>query len=297
MSNNLQCIDNQALSVGNLASYTHWVQQIPLLTEEEEQDLANKLYNNNDVEAARRLVMSHLRFVVKVARGYSGYGLAHEDLIQEGNIGLMKAVRRFNPMVGVRLVSFAVYWVRAEIHEFVIRNWRIVKVATTKAQRKLFFKLRQACKSIGSNFNSHLSEHEAKIIGEELNVPVTSVREMQTRLNNFDQPYDTQEPTHDSPINALASPANYLEDKRYSPEQEAEEEQWAASKEAHLHHALNKLDERSQIIIKQRWLNPDDKKSTLHELAKRFSVSAERIRQLEKQAMAKLQLLLNAKLN
>jgi RNA polymerase sigma-32 factor len=293
MSNALQSMNHNALTVGNLASYKHWVNQIPLLTNEEELDLSKKLYNNNDVDAARSLIMSHLRFVVKVARGYSGYGLAQEDLIQEGNIGLMKAVRRFNPMVGVRLVSFAVYWVRAEIHEFVIRNWRIVKVATTKAQRKLFFKLRQTCKSIGTNFNTRISDDEAKIIGEELNVKPETVQQMQTRLGSFDQAFDPQESQQDpSSSLALNAPAEYLEDDRYSPEKETEDMQWEQKQKDKLYQAMKKLDQRSQIIIQERWLKAEEKKSTLHQLAERFSISAERIRQLEKQAMAKLQLLL-----
>jgi RNA polymerase sigma-32 factor len=296
MSTALQCMNNNALTVANLASYKHWVNQIPLLTDEEELSLSKKLYDNDDVEAARRLVMSHLRFVVKVARGYNGYGLAQEDLIQEGNIGLMKAVKRFNPMVGVRLVSFAVYWVRAEIHEFVIRNWRIVKIATTKAQRKLFFKLRQACKSIGTNFNTRISNDEAKIIGEELNVKPETVQQMQTRLSSFDQSFDpqdsqdTQDNYHES--NAATAPALYLEDNSYSPEMAAEETQWEQKQKNKLYQAMKKLDERSQIIIQERWLKQEEKKSTLHQLAERFSISAERIRQLEKQAMDKLQLYL-----
>ncbi len=291
MSQALQCINNQSLTVGNLASYVHWVQQLPMLTEQEEQELAQALYNHGDIEAARKLVMSHLRFVVKVARGYNGYGLAQEDLIQEGNIGLMKAVKRFNPMVGVRLVSFAVYWIRAEIHEFVIRNWRIVKIATTKAQRKLFFKLRQACKSIGSSLNTQLSEHETNIIAEELNVSTDNVTEMQQRLSSFDQSYEAHDGESSGSQNYLTSnaPAYYLEDKSYSPERLVEESDWVDNQETGLYAAIDQLDSRSQAIIKQRWLNHDDKKSTLHELAAEYNISAERVRQLEKQAMQKLQ--------
>lgn len=266
-----------------------------MLTADEEEHLSLDLHQNGNLDSAKKLVMSHLRFVLKIARGYSGYGLAQEDLIQEGNIGLMKAVKRFDPHVGVRLASFAIHWVRAEIHEFVLRNWRIVKIATTKAQRKLFFKLRQACSDIGSNLNKQLSLTDANLIAEELDVPTKSVHEMQTRLMNFDLSllHDEYQPSSNE---QTAAPLQ-LEDQRYSPELQVEQKQWGDTQERSLYQALAAIDERSQTIIQQRWLNTSEKKATLHQLAKRFGVSAERIRQLEKQALQKLKSILGADAN
>ncbi len=274
----LQRID-QALSVGSLSAYIHWVNQIPMLTAEEEQDLSEKLIKNNDLVSARRLVLSHLRLVVRIARGYDGYGLPQADLIQEGNIGLMKAVKRFNPKIGVRLVSFAVHWIRAEIHEFVLKNWRIVKIATTKAQRKLFFNLRKLAKN-----RAWLSNSEVETVATELNVSTHEVRQMEERLNNYDESFDGLDDDDDS--NAWIAPAHYLEDFNYNPARLLEKHNWEDQRHETLHDALEQLDERSRDILQQRWLN--EKKSTLHDLAAQYQVSAERIRQLEKNAMLKI---------
>ncbi len=279
MSNSLQCVE-KSLSVGSLGSYIHWVNQLPMLSLEEEQELASRLKNDNDLESARKLVMSHLRFVVRIARGYAGYGLQQADLIQEGNIGLMKAVKRFDPSVGVRLVSFAVHWVRAEMHEFILKNWRIVKIATTKAQRKLFFNLRKAAKK-----RSWFSDDEVKVVAEELNVSHKDVRQMEARLHHYDQAFDGDEDDSEGG-GSWGAPAHYLEDNSYNPEQTLETADYSNNQQEQLYHALANLDERSQDILKQRWLN--DNKQTLHELADKYHVSAERIRQLEKNAMQKL---------
>ncbi len=278
MPNELQRLQS-ALSLGSLGSYIHWVNQIPLLTPEQELDLATRLRENNDLEAARELVLSHLRFVVRVARGYNGYGLSQSDLIQEGNIGLMKAVKRFDPTKGVRLVSFAVHWIRAEIHEFVLRNWRIVKVATTKAQRKLFFNLRKASKKLG-----WFSDSEVQAVAEELNVSPKDVRQMETRLSAYDESFES-DPTDEEHSHHF-KPAHYLEDARYNPANQLESDNWSDTQEHKLHTALEQLDERSQDILRRRWLN--EAKETLHELAADYKVSAERIRQLETAAMKKL---------
>lgn len=283
MSTDLTCLD-QSLSVSTLGSYIHWVNSIPMLTLEEEQDCATRLRENNDLAAARRLVMSHLRLVVRMARGYSGYGLPQEDLIQEGNIGLMKAVKRFNPAMGVRLVSFAIHWIRAEMHEYILKNWRIVKIATTKAQRKLFFNLRKASKKLG-----WLSQAEVKTVASELNVSEADVRQMEARMSSYDQSLDAKdEDNEDSGGHWVSTaPAYALEDQSCNPETQISNSQWENRQEQALHHALTTLDERSRAIIEQRWLT-DDKK-TLHELAAEYQVSAERVRQLEKNAMKKLQ--------
>lgn len=279
MKTNSLALNTHSLSVGSLAAYIHWVNQIPLLTEEEEQTLTNRLHQTNDLEAARKLVMSHLRFVVKIARGYDGYGLQQADLIQEGNIGLMKAVKRFNPAVGVRLVSFAVHWIRAEIHEFIIRNWRIVKIATTKAQRKLFFNIRKASKQ-----RAWFSDAEVAAIAEELNVSQKDVRQMEMRMNHVDQSLEfSSEEENDS---AWQAPINYLEDQSADPEQHLLSNDLENQQATKLQHAIQSLDERSQVIIQQRWLN--DEKSTLQDLSEKFAVSLERIRQLEKNAMQKI---------
>jgi RNA polymerase sigma-32 factor len=256
-----------------------------VLSPEQEKKLAEDLFYKEDLEAARQLVMSHLRFVVHIARSYNGYGLSEADLIQEGNVGLMKAVKRFDPERGVRLVSFAVHWIKAEIHEFVLRNWRIVKVATTKAQRKLFFNLRSKKKQLG-----WLSQAEAEAVAADLGVDVVEVQRMEGRLSAFDLTYES--PTDSDDEDAWQAPANYLEDKRQDPALMVEEADWQDSSEQALHLALRDLDERSQDILAQRWLA--EKKATLHELADKYGVSAERIRQLEQNAMKKLRVRLDA---
>ena len=278
MSTSLQPV--YALAPGaNLEAYVHSVNSIPLLSVEQERELAGRLYYEQDLEAARRMVLAHLRFVVHIARSYSGYGLAQADLIQEGNVGLMKAVKRFNPEMGVRLVSFAVHWIRAEIHEFILRNWRIVKVATTKSQRKLFFNLRSQKKRL-----AWLNNDEVNAVAESLGVEPHEVREMESRLTGQDMAFDPAADADDD--TAFQSPAHYLEDNRYDPARQLEEADWSDSANAHLHDALEGLDERSRDILQQRWLA--EEKATLHELAAKYNVSAERIRQLEKNAMNKL---------
>jgi len=263
----------------NLQAYVQSVSSIPILSVERERQLAEDLYFNDNLEAARELVMSHLRFVVHIARSYSGYGLAEADLIQEGNVGLMKAVKRFNPEKGVRLVSFAVHWIKAEMHEFILRNWRIVKVATTKAQRKLFFNLRSAKKSL-----SWLSAAEAQAVADDLGVDVREVQRMEGRLSSRDLAYDLPRDADDD--DAWQAPQYYLEDHSADPAEAVESSDWQQNSEAQLHQALAALDERSRDILAQRWLA--EEKSTLHELAAQYSVSAERIRQLEQNAMKKL---------
>lgn len=280
---NLQRFD-LATPIGSLGNYIHWVNQIPLLSLEEEQQLATRLLEHNDLDAARRLVMAHLRFVVKIARGYAGYGLPQADLIQEGNIGLMKAVKRFNPQVGVRLVSFAVHWIRAEIHEYIIKNWRIVKIATTKAQRKLFFNLRKAAKKLG-----WFSEEEAQAVAMELNVTVKDVRQMEARLSHYDASIDLDESDDDA--HHPGSIARFLEDKRQDPAQQLENHDWQQQQVDALHVALDELNERDRDIIESRWLAT--KKATLHDLAAKYQISAERVRQLEKNAMTKLRHVIN----
>ncbi len=269
------------LPTGTLATYINSVNRIPMLSAAEEQELALRYRHEDDLDAARRLVMSHLRFVVRVARGYNGYGLAQADLIQEGNIGLMKAVKRFDPAVGVRLVSFAVHWIRAEMHEFILRNWRIVKVATTKAQRKLFFNLRNAKKRLG-----WMSQEEVQDVARDLGVHPRTVVEMEERLNAYDTSYD-----HANDEDA-AAPANYLEDRRFEPQALAENDEMHHDREELLNTALATLDQRSRDIVTRRWLQED--KCTLHDLAREYAVSAERIRQLEKSAFKKLRLTLDA---
>ncbi|WP_267257217.1 RNA polymerase sigma factor RpoH [Coxiella endosymbiont of Ornithodoros maritimus] len=281
MSQFLTRVEERPLSIGSIGSYISWVNRIPLLSAEEEYDLANKFRQSNDLGAARKLVLSHLRFVVRIARSYSGYGLSQADLIQEGNIGLMKAVKRFDPQVGVRLVSFAVHWIRAEIYEFILKNWRIVKIATTKTQRKLFFNLRKHAKKRG-----WFSDHEAFTLAEELNVSAEDVRQMEERLNSYDEAFDGADEESDSGTPSWGAPAHYLEDKRYNPALQLERSNWADDQEHRLHDAMQLLDDRSRDILCQRWLN--EKKSTLHELAAQYAVSAERIRQLEKNAMQKI---------
>jgi RNA polymerase sigma-32 factor len=275
MTKDLQTLQFAA-PIGSLEAYIHWVNQVPLLTPEEEKQLSDDLYYKGDLEAAR-LILSHLRFVIRIARGYAGYGLPQSDLIQEGNIGLMKAVKRFNPEVGVRLVSFAIHWIKAEIHEFILKNWKIVKIATTKAQRKLFFNLRKATKQL-----NWFSSKEVTELATNLNVNEDDVRKMEARMYLQDEAFDPIPNENDDPH----SPAHYLEDQRYDPARRLEAEDWSEDREGKLHLAMTKLDSRSQDILKQRWLiHP---KATLHELASKYNVSAERIRQLEKNAMNKI---------
>lgn len=269
----------QLVPGANLTAYVQAVSSIPILTVERERDLAEDLYYNDNLGAARELVMSHLRFVVHIARSYSGYGLAEADLIQEGNVGLMKAVKRFNPEKGVRLVSFAVHWIKAEMHEYILRNWRIVKVATTKAQRKLFFNLRGKKKTL-----SWLSKAEAQAVADDLGVDVNEVQRMEGRLSSRDVGYE--QPRDNDDDDAWQAPQNYLEDHTADPAQMVEASDWQESSEAQLHHALSELDERSRDILAQRWLS--ENKATLHDLAAQYDVSAERIRQLEQNAMKKL---------
>ena len=277
MNNRLQ-LASMSLPAGSIESYIYHVNQLPMLTLEEEREYAENFRENDDLEGARQLVLAHLRYVARVARGYTGYGLPLGDLIQEGNVGLMKAVKRFDPSMGVRLVSFAVHWIKAEIHEFVLRNWRIVKVATTKAQRKLFFNLRNMKKRLG-----WCTRSEVDAIAEDLNVTREEVLLMEQRLNAMDAPYDGADNDDD---NAYRSPAHFLDDKMADPAVLVEDHDSATQGQAQLMTALESLDARSQDILQQRWLS--EKKSTLHELAAKYEVSAERIRQLEKNAMKKI---------
>ncbi|QIB65539.1 RNA polymerase sigma factor RpoH [Kineobactrum salinum] len=278
MSKTLQPID-QMVPGANLAAYVQAISSIPLLTPERERELAEDLYYNDNVEAARALVMSHLRFVVHIARSYSGYGLSEADLIQEGNVGLMKAVKRFNPEKGVRLVSFAVHWIKAEMHEFILRNWRIVKVATTKAQRKLFFNLRSVKKSL-----AWLSPEEVQAVASDLGVDIAEVQRMEGRLSSRDVAFDPA-PDQDED-DSWQSPQYYLQDLRSDPALSVESDDWQENSEEQLYLALGGLDDRSRDILARRWLA--EEKATLHELAAEYQVSAERIRQLEQNAMKKL---------
>lgn len=267
------------LSIGTFDAYLNAVNQMSRLTAEEETELAKRFHEEGDVHAARELVMSNLRFVVYVARGYSGYGLPLPDIIQEGNVGLMKAVKRFDPSMGVRLVSFAVHWIKAEIHEYVIKNWRIVKIATTKAQRKLFFNLRKSKKSLES-----LSLDEATAIAEDLGVDIKNVYEMEQRLTGQDMAFDMSD--DDSSENQYSAPVNYLQAHAADPADILENADWEGHEQDKLSNALAELDPRSLDILSSRWLS--EQKATLHELAERHNVSAERIRQLEANALKKL---------
>jgi len=262
--------------IGSLDHYIQAVRAVPVLSKEEEFDLATRLHENNDLEAAQRLILSHLRFVVHIARGYTGYGLPLGDLVQEGNVGLMKAVKRFDPKVGVRLVSFAVHWIRAEIHEYVLKNWRLVKVATTKAQRKLFFNLRKAKSSLG-----WLSSEETEAVAEDLGVSPAEVTRMERRLSGRDVSYDGS-PTDEDEF----APVAYLPSPDSDPADVVEEADWEADSRRRLGHALAALDDRSRDIVQRRWLV--EKKATLHQLAAEYKVSAERIRQIEANAIRKL---------
>ena len=263
----------------DLTAYMASVNSISVLTPEQERELANQYYYDDNVDAARQLVMAHLRFVVHMAKSYSGYGLSQADLIQEGNVGLMKAVKRFNPEVGVRLVSFAVHWIKAEMHEYILRNWRIVKVATTKAQRKLFFNLRSSKKQLG-----WLNNEEAAAVAEDLGVDTKVVRQMEGRMSGYDTSFDVESDSDDDSL--YRAPAYYLEDQNSDVALNVEETEWREIKSNSLSLALSDLDDRSQDILKSRWLNDD--KITLHDLADKYSISAERVRQLEKTAMHKI---------
>ncbi len=275
-------MQSMALSIpqsGSLDSYIQYVSSIDMLAAEEERALATRLQEQEDLESARKLIMSHLRFVVHIAKSYSGYGLPQADLIQEGNIGLMKAVKRFDPTMGVRLVSFAVHWIKAEIHEYVLRNWRIVKVATTKAQRKLFFNLRKAKKRLG-----WFTHEEVQTVAKELGVSTKEVLQMEARMSSQDQAFDL---SADDDETGSFAPVQYLEDKSEDVEASVINADWDQNASRRLYAALKTLDERSQHIVRTRWLNED--KTTLQDLADKYSVSAERVRQIEKNAMKKLQ--------
>ncbi|ASJ98310.1 MULTISPECIES: RNA polymerase sigma factor RpoH [Shewanella] len=265
-------------SSSSIEAYIHSAHNIPMLEANEEYELAKRLQETGDIQAAKQLIMSHLRFVIHVAKGYSGYGLPQADLIQEGNIGLMKAVKRFDPDVGVRLVSFAVHWIKAEIHEYVLKNWRIVKVATTKAQRKLFFNLRKAKKRLG-----WFSDEEVTMVAENLGVSKSDVTEMESRMAAQDPAFDLASDNDDDQDYA---PVHYLEDHSSDIASQVENDNFEADNQTRLLAAIKTLDERSQHILQARWL--DEEKTTLQELAATYQVSAERIRQLEKNAMNKL---------
>ncbi len=262
---------------GSLEAYVDTVSHLPILSHEQEKLLAYRFQEQGDLDAARELVISHLRFVVRVARGYAGYGLQLGDLIQEGNIGLMKAVKRFDPDVGVRLVSFAVHWVRAEMHEFIIKNWRIVKVATTKAQRKLFFNLRSQKKRLG-----WLNSEEVAAVAQDLQVTPADVMMMEQRLNAHDTPFD-HEPDD---TEQFSVPASFFADTRFEPSRQLQNLEAFTNDRLELHRALDNLDARSRDIIESRWLT--EPKSTLKELAKKYAVSAERVRQIEQRAFEHL---------
>lgn len=284
MGTSLQPVD--MLTPGaNLESYIQAVNGIPILSVDEERQLAERLHDENDLEAARHMVMSHLRFVVHIAKSYAGYGLSQADLIQEGNVGLMKAVKRFDPEYGVRLVSFAVHWIKAEIHEFILKNWRIVKIATTKAQRKMFFNLRSAKKRL-----AWFTHDEVNAVADDLGVDPKVVKEMEGRLSAHDMAFDAG--SDDDDDKAYQAPANYLEDHSNDPARSLEKLDWTQDSNSRLHEALKTLDERSLDILNKRWLS--ENKATLHDLAAEYSVSAERIRQLEKNAMKKVRALMEA---
>ncbi|MDN3652467.1 RNA polymerase sigma factor RpoH [Thalassotalea ponticola] len=280
MTNNVQSMALTVPQSGSIEAYVQMAYGIPMLTAEREHELASRLHSDNDLNAAQELIMSHLRFVVHIAKSYAGYGLPQADLIQEGNIGLMKAVKRFNPEVGVRLVSFAVHWIKAEIHEFVLKNWRIVKIATTKAQRKLFFNLRKNKKRLG-----WFSQEEVNTVAESLGVSTKDVIEMENRMASADQAFDLTDGDDDDRPGSYA-PAQYLQDNSSDLSEQVESDNWDSHVNTQLVNALATLDDRSQDIIKTRWLDED--KSTLQDLANKYSISAERVRQLEKNALNKL---------
>jgi len=270
-------------SLDSFDLYQQQVQAIPLLTEQEEMNLAKKLHEENDLNAARQLIMSHLRLVIKIARSYSGYGLNQADLVQEGNIGLMKAVKRFDPSRGVRLVSFAMYWIKAEIQEFVVRNWRLVKTATTKAQRKLFFNLRSMKKTL-----QPLKQEEIKEIAKELNVKESDVKEMEYRFNGNEIALDYQDEDNEDEV---FRPISYLQDENADPVKQLISKESESNNLSALFNAIKSIDERSRYVLESRWLN-EEKSKTLHELADELGVSAERIRQIEQNALKKLKSLM-----
>jgi RNA polymerase sigma-32 factor len=272
--------------VGSFDAYVDTVSRIPVLSREDEQELAIRFHRDGDLDAARQLVLSHLRFVLHIARGYAGYGLPMGDLVQEGNVGLMKAVKRFDPAVGVRMVSFAVHWIRAEIHEYVLRNWRLVKVATTKAQRKLFFNLRKKKKNLG-----WLSAEETAAVARDLGVSERDVTEMERRLSSRDVSFDPT-PDADEEESSSYSPSAYLPAPDSDPAVAIESAEWDDDVSERVAEAMTQLDERSRAILRARWM--DEEKATLHDLADRFGVSAERIRQIEANAIKKLQKLVVA---
>ena len=281
----IPALQNAPLSAGNLEAYIGRIHSIPVLTSGEERELALRLENQNDLAAAQQLIMSNLRFVVKIARGYTGYGLPLADLIQEGNIGLMKAVKRFSTSHEVRLISYAVHWIKSEIHEFVLRNWRIVKVATTKPQRKLFFKLRSSKKRLG-----WFNQDEVNEVAKTLGVKPETVVEMESRLSGGDITFDP--PTNDNDDELHFTPAAYLTDGSMDPSHQLEHDDTRSQELSLMSDSLKMLDERSKDIIQRRWLNED--KTTLHELADVYQVSAERIRQIEKNALAKMRVAFEA---
>ena len=286
MSNELVLATNHLpISSGSLDQYIRNAQAFPMLTAEEEREYGYALSEHGDLKAAQKLIMSHLRFVIRIARGYQGYGLPMADLVQEGNVGLMKAVKRFSPDHNVRLVSFAVHWIRAEIHEYVLKNWRIVKVATTKAQRKLFFNLRSSKKRLG-----WFSQAEVEGVAKDLGVKPETVLEMESRLSNYDMAFDA---TSDDDDDAMIAPSTYLASPTHDPAQQLESSDWNDQRSQALTESLNILDDRSRDILMSRWMN-EESKATLHELAAKYGVSAERIRQLEKNAMKKIRTHLEA---
>lgn len=289
MTSSIQLFEH-TLPIGNIESYIYWANKVPFLSKEEELELATKLKQNGDLDAARKLVLSHLRFVVKIARGYLSYGLQQADLIQEGNIGLMKAVKRFDPNVGVRLVSFSVHWIKAEIHEFILRNWRIVRMATTKEQRKLFFNLRKIAHKIGRI--GWFTKDEIAFVAKELKVKPKEVINMEMRLNGRDISLDIRDDEEDDSHNRYHGEYLNLEDQSETadPASFLEKENLFSSREQHLTSALLQLDDRSRDILKQRWLS--NNKPTLHELASKYNVSAERVRQLEGNALRKIKSLI-----
>jgi len=286
MSNELVLATNHLpISSGSLDQFIQNAQAFPMLTAEEEREYGYRLSEHGDLEAAQKLIMSHLRFVIRIARGYQGYGLPMADLVQEGNVGLMKAVKRFSPDHNVRLVSFAVHWIRAEIHEYVLKNWRIVKVATTKAQRKLFFNLRSSKKRLG-----WFTAEEVEGVAKDLGVKPETVLEMESRLSNYDMAFDA---TSDDDDDAMIAPSTYLASPTHDPAQQLESSDWQQQRSDALSESMQTLDDRSRDILMSRWMN-DDNKATLHELAAKYGVSAERIRQLEKNAMKKIRNCLEA---
>lgn len=287
MNNDISIQKIGSLPLGNLDAFIRYANSLPMLSAKEEHALALSLQQTGDLEAAKKLVVAHLRYVIKVAKGYNGYGLPLGDLIQEGNIGLMKAVKKFDPDHGVRLVSFAVHWIKAEIHEFIIKNWKIVKIATTKAQRKLFFNLRSMKSRLG-----WFTNEEINTVATDLGVKPHEVVAMEQRLNSTDDAFDTTNGEEENGTQAYLSPVSYLTSATEEPSTALEKSQTSNNSMHNLHVALEKIDARGKAILERRWLQ--EKKSTLHELAKEFAVSPERIRQLEKKALNELQEFISA---